>query len=438
MYHRALKSSLSKDAYITKLGPDDILCGRGSGPNDHEGNIRFRSLIAKRESEYRSTSNRLAKTKIAQDVINEVFKKNGRFLKKVGASEARRVGIPKGVDAYVTASDDTIMEKVKQALRQNRDKSKAISPIKILSQHRASMSKKQQPPETVTSAGQTYQGNNGDYSNKLKSETNNRDAKLMQPPARRISPNRNSSPKRHSSPSRYPTLPKELSDSLSKLHVSEDMSTETVGTIDKPSSRRISTSRYPTNKIDFSSLTNLMESGEMSMDSMGTIEHLSSGDSGMRAYHMSLLKAMKDSKNSMQGNSFRTKESHRSSLISVDESFDTHIFSNEVSEEITPKKKSSMVKQTSVRTLPPIEDVDFQNRRSTGTASYAGSMISNLSLAASQIYAEVDKQILDADYPPGDDFREDFSRMSFMTLSDRNLDDYTNYTQEPASFEKDL
>merc|ERR1712176_1029051 len=173
-------------------------------------------------------------------------------------------------------------------------------------------------------------------------------------------------------------------------------------------------------------------------DSMGTIEHLSSGDSGMRACHMSLLKAMKDSKNSMQGNSFRTKESHRSSLISVDESFDTHIFSNEVSEEITPKKKSSMVKQTSVRTLPPIEDVDFQNRRSTGTASYAGSMISNLSLAASQIYAEVDKQILDADYPPGDDFREDFSRMSFMTLSDRNLDDYTNYTQEPASFEKDL
>lgn len=121
------QSSGSSD-YITILNPNDVLFGRGSGPNDHEGNIRFRSLVSERKAEYMATNHRQTKAKIARDIVAHVINKNGRFLKKVEAAEAKRLGIPKGVDAWISVDDETIMEKAKQALRQQRDKGKSRSP----------------------------------------------------------------------------------------------------------------------------------------------------------------------------------------------------------------------------------------------------------------------------------------------------------------------
>lgn len=119
--------NMSSSDLITKLNDDDVLFGRGSGPNDHEGNIRFRALVSERKNEYLATNNRQAKAKIARQIVNEVLSKNGRFLKKAEAAEAIRGGIPKGVDAWVLVDDKVTMEKAKQALRQNREKGNAAT-----------------------------------------------------------------------------------------------------------------------------------------------------------------------------------------------------------------------------------------------------------------------------------------------------------------------
>lgn len=117
-------TSNGSGGFITQLHPNDVLFGRGSGPNDHEGNIHFRSLVQERKAEYMATNHRQTKAKIARAIVGTVLQKNGRFLKKVEAAEAKRLGIPKGVDAWISVDEETIMEKAKQALRQQRDKGK--------------------------------------------------------------------------------------------------------------------------------------------------------------------------------------------------------------------------------------------------------------------------------------------------------------------------
>eukprot|EP00980_Cylindrotheca_fusiformis_P015392 scaffold4329_cov115-Cylindrotheca_fusiformis.AAC.9 len=107
--------------YVTEVTPNDVLFGRGSGPNDHEGNIKFRDLVAKRKGEYMSTNHRQTKAIIAKDVVDSVFQSQGRFLKKVEAAELQKLGFPASTDIYQIVDEKTIMEKAKQALRQNRD-----------------------------------------------------------------------------------------------------------------------------------------------------------------------------------------------------------------------------------------------------------------------------------------------------------------------------
>lgn len=114
--------------YITEINVGDVLFGRGSGPNDHEGNIRFRTYVAERKAEYMATNHRVTKTNIARDIVNLVIADNGRFLKKLEQEEAQDIGLilPDGSNSSVTyyeiQDDDTIMEKAKQALRQNATK----------------------------------------------------------------------------------------------------------------------------------------------------------------------------------------------------------------------------------------------------------------------------------------------------------------------------
>jgi len=112
----------SQGELITVLNEHDVLCGRGSGPNDHQGNIKFRGLVATRKDEYLGTNNRQRKAQIAHDIVGEVrnAKPPGRFLKKLDSATARRHGFTRGADVYCVVNEDTALEKAKQALRQNR------------------------------------------------------------------------------------------------------------------------------------------------------------------------------------------------------------------------------------------------------------------------------------------------------------------------------
>ena len=124
--------ALNDPKYVTELRPHDVLFGRGSGPNDHEGNIRFRQLVAERKSEYMATSHRVTKATIAKEIVNQVFAANGRFMKKVEPCDLKDLGLPEDSDVWEIVGDDTLMEKAKQALRQNNQKGKdhSISPMR--------------------------------------------------------------------------------------------------------------------------------------------------------------------------------------------------------------------------------------------------------------------------------------------------------------------
>mmetsp|Transcript_29270 Transcript_29270/g.32392 ORF Transcript_29270/g.32392 Transcript_29270/m.32392 type:complete len:126 (+) Transcript_29270:1-378(+) len=124
------------------------------------------------------------------------------------------------------------------------------------------------------------------------------------------------------------------------------------------------------------------------------------------------------------------RDNIRNSLL--DKSIDSNIFStdDEISEFDQPIRKNSMKSRPSIsKNLPPLGDVVFHHKRRS-TASFAGSMISNLSIAIAQLYENSDRKVTEAEYQFDEDFREDISRMSFISISDRNLDDSESFKLE--------
>lgn len=115
----------TQDQWTATLNQNDVLFGRGSGPSEHAGNLLFRDLVNRRKEAYKSTNQRQVKSKLAQQVVDAIYASNGRFLRRVeDPKEARRLGIPADLlEAYCFVNDAAIMEKAKQALRQNPYKS---------------------------------------------------------------------------------------------------------------------------------------------------------------------------------------------------------------------------------------------------------------------------------------------------------------------------
>jgi len=106
--------------YVTELHDHDVVLGRGSGPNDRPGNINFRSLCNERKIAYIEATSRDEKGRIAADIVATVHGRGGRFLKRLSAEEAKKVEFQRGEAVYELADEQTILEKTKQTLRQNR------------------------------------------------------------------------------------------------------------------------------------------------------------------------------------------------------------------------------------------------------------------------------------------------------------------------------
>eukprot|EP00934_Nitzschia_sp_Nitz4_P008768 Nitzschia sp. Nitz4//scaffold158_size52425//24430//25248//NITZ4_006858-RA/size52425-processed-gene-0.29-mRNA-1//-1//CDS//3329537510//8758//frame0 len=111
-----------KEELITQIGANDVLLGRGAGPNEHSGNVAFRMTIAKFKKTYMATTNRRRKNMIARDAVKAIKATNGRFLQRVDAFS----------DVFKVADDAVVLEKTKQALRHiersKRQKSGTASP----------------------------------------------------------------------------------------------------------------------------------------------------------------------------------------------------------------------------------------------------------------------------------------------------------------------
>jgi hypothetical protein len=112
-------------AFVLALTANDVLFGRGAPSIENEGNVRFRHLVQERKTEYVSTGKRQMKDWIARQVIQAVRLRQGRFLRKIESLvEAERMGVPEGTTAWTFVDETTILQKVKQALR-DRDNNEA-------------------------------------------------------------------------------------------------------------------------------------------------------------------------------------------------------------------------------------------------------------------------------------------------------------------------
>lgn len=97
--------------YIYELNDRDVLCGRGSGPNDRVGNIEFRNLVLSRKAEYLAAPSRDVKGRIANEVVDAVRSSGGRFIKKLNAKQLQEKGFKKDMNVYELADESTVLEK---------------------------------------------------------------------------------------------------------------------------------------------------------------------------------------------------------------------------------------------------------------------------------------------------------------------------------------
>lgn len=122
----------NEKGYVVNLSRFDVLSGRGTGSYDNPGNHTFRQLCQKRKREYLSLNNRDISNKnlIAKEIIEEVHSIGGRFLRIVRKEERGKDVITLFDTLFDYVDEDTVLEKTKQALRQNR--TKFVAAIKAL------------------------------------------------------------------------------------------------------------------------------------------------------------------------------------------------------------------------------------------------------------------------------------------------------------------
>ena len=123
----AAAAGASKYNLVTKLGPYDVLMGRGALATDYEGNLRLREMVRLRQDEYIRAAKRNRKHQIAEEVVQQVKAKGGRFLQ--GAETVPGLDpriLPRDEAAWLIVEDmNVITAKVKQNLRDVKPKSES-------------------------------------------------------------------------------------------------------------------------------------------------------------------------------------------------------------------------------------------------------------------------------------------------------------------------
>lgn len=94
----------------------------------YQGNIKFRKLIQNHLGAYREAYRHASKDAIAQQVVDVVLSRGGRFLRRVESiTEATELVVPPGVEAWREVDRENVIAKCKQAFR---DEKRAASEIR--------------------------------------------------------------------------------------------------------------------------------------------------------------------------------------------------------------------------------------------------------------------------------------------------------------------
>jgi hypothetical protein len=113
------------DPCVTEISANDVQLGRGRPISTSEGNVRFRRLVLDNKARYASSKRHAQKAGIAHSIVRTIAERGGHFLRKLdAAAERQRMGIADGAQAWTIVDEETSLEKVKQALR---DQDSALS-----------------------------------------------------------------------------------------------------------------------------------------------------------------------------------------------------------------------------------------------------------------------------------------------------------------------
>lgn len=101
--------------FISVLSEHDVLLGRGTGPNEARGNIKFRSYVRKAiQSMNLNELDGKRKARIAKEIFDLVKSNNGRFVKVAPTSSSGPNGSRR---TYVFVPDAVALDKIKQSFR---------------------------------------------------------------------------------------------------------------------------------------------------------------------------------------------------------------------------------------------------------------------------------------------------------------------------------
>lgn len=92
-----------------RIGPYDVLLGRGGATNNHIGNRRFRVIVSDHRPDYLK-ARKLEKAAISAKIVSLVYEKGGRFLRRRDRSET-----------WEEVPAKRAQEKTSQALREGLD-----------------------------------------------------------------------------------------------------------------------------------------------------------------------------------------------------------------------------------------------------------------------------------------------------------------------------
>lgn len=165
---KPVTSSCPQLDIVTKVGPSDVLIGRGSRAMNNPGNVFYRALVGEKMEHFRCSLRRKHKDEIARQVLRTIQTRGGRFLQRAASGVA--VSPPPGGEGiWHAVSEQTSLEKVKQALRdRSREENTPPSSSATSSAARfvAPPPQQQQPPHmgiinnpSVVSTGSAVPGN---------------------------------------------------------------------------------------------------------------------------------------------------------------------------------------------------------------------------------------------------------------------------------------
>lgn len=104
-------SAVPGEIYIAAPCDNSVLCGRGGATNNHEGNVRYRTLVQSHQDEY-LLAVKSEKKAVAASIVATIHSRGGRFLKKC----------TDGRPGWTDIGQKKSREKTSQALREGLDK----------------------------------------------------------------------------------------------------------------------------------------------------------------------------------------------------------------------------------------------------------------------------------------------------------------------------